>query len=169
LLWEGWFVKEEILQIKRIYSELVPRFGINHAKVFFSLLDSRPQEARELIENTGIPREKIYSVLKELAGFGLVKQAGSAPMRFFIESPREILRKKIAKREKELESKLCELEKIQCDRSSEKPRAYVLDVEKTKIFGLKSKNSVDDVEELRAIRRAVDEAINRKCRVLCAG
>jgi len=157
-------MKEEILQLKGICSELVPRFGINHAKVFFELLDKKPREAKELIEETGIPREKIYSVLKELVAFGLIKQTASVPMKFFVENPKAVLKRKIIKRERELEGQLLKFERILSGKATES-NAYVLDLKRTKVFGFGSKRVVEDLEELRTIRRAIDEAINRQCRV----
>ena len=74
-----------------IWKKLCESVGLseNEAKVYVSLVERGVSEAREISLVCGVPRTKVYSVLKRLVNMGLVVEVPGDPKRFMPNSPKK--------------------------------------------------------------------------------
>jgi sugar-specific transcriptional regulator TrmB len=72
--------KPEITHIEKILQEL--GLGVYQSRALAHLYALGKSKAAEVAKASGIPRSKIYSILKELSGLRLAKQIGTKPLQF---------------------------------------------------------------------------------------
>jgi sugar-specific transcriptional regulator TrmB len=79
------------MEAKSLWERLFENIGLskNEAKIYSCLALGGPSEARKLSLASGVPRTKIYGVLKKLAERGLVVETPGDPSRFAVTSPAE--------------------------------------------------------------------------------
>ena len=85
---------EEVLNRLREY-------GLNRYEgaVYLSLLEIGEADAKEIAARSGVPLQRIYNVLEDLEGKGLVKATGGKPKRFLPVEPQEALENLIRRAE----------------------------------------------------------------------
>ena len=85
--------------------ELLRFFGLSNyeAKVYGFLLSKGESSASEIAENTGIPRTKVYSVIRSLQRKGLVAIIPDTPRRFYAVSPSPYLGRFVKVKQREFE------------------------------------------------------------------
>ena len=72
--------KPEIAHMEKILQEL--GLGIYQSRALAYLYALGRSKAADIAKASGIPRSKIYSILKELSGLRLAKQIGTKPIQF---------------------------------------------------------------------------------------
>ncbi len=88
--------------------------GLNdyETRTYMALLSLGSAEAKTISARTRIPRGRIYDVLNSLVESNLVEAHDSRPRKFHAIAPKIALRKLVEKRNKELESKSRQLNKL---------------------------------------------------------
>jgi sugar-specific transcriptional regulator TrmB len=150
---------ESVLRLKAIFSELVPGFGINHARIYNSLLTSETKTASDLIAETGINQATTYGVLRELVGWEIVQTNNSTPAFYFIEDPLKTLDSIEKKRLKEVEEGKKELVKL-IEKDSPKTDAIIIKIgsgEQTKLFHSTTKKELKYREDILPVKQIIDE------------
>jgi len=85
-------VKSNLI-INATWQKLCEYLGLSEyeAKIYVSLIEAGQAKARTLSVLSGVPRTKVYSVLKKLIDLGLVTEVPGEPMRFSPTPPRVAL------------------------------------------------------------------------------
>ena len=89
---KGTQVKSSLI-INATWQKLCDYLGLSEyeAKIYVSLIEAGQAKARTLSVLSGVPRTKVYSVLKKLIDLGLVTEVPGEPMRFSPTPPRVAL------------------------------------------------------------------------------
>lgn len=128
-----------------------------------ALLTHGRSTAPNLVEATGIPNARIYSVLEELADRGFIKIIPGRPKQYQPKSPEEILDRAVENRRQEFESFETEIQELE-DRFIEtfEPRYKQADEEISPTEELFHVVDVGDPSEseTRAIYREADESVH---------
>ncbi len=146
----------------QVYSDLIDGFGVNHARAYFCLLSSEVKTARQVIEETGICKATIYSVLKELIDADLVDCSNSNPRNYFILDPVRVFNKKVEEKRKALLKRLDTLEKVIANGDSEESQEFLIKVGKgnqTKIINARTKEQIKDKHEALEVKKQIDEFV----------
>ncbi len=155
---------KEILSLKKIYSGIVPGFGVNHAKIYYALLSSEVKTAKQLIEETGVCQPITYSVLNNLIENQLISKNNVKPSGFFLNDPIKTYFKKTEKTRKQFEKGKKELENIILSDSEEKLQKFIIEIGKgnqTKLINSETKQEIKEAYELKAIKKEIEEIITR--------
>ena len=83
------------------------------AHAYRSLLDTGPTTAKELSQASGVPMGRVYDVVNDLEGSGLVRsQSASRPKKYVAVEPSTALDRLLAERTRELETRKSQYESI---------------------------------------------------------
>jgi len=156
---EKFVTPESVLRLKAIFSELVPGFGINHARIYNSLLTSETKTASDLIAETGINQATVYGVLRELVEWELAQTNNSTPALYFIEDPLKTLDSIEKKRFKEVEEGKKELVRL-IEKDSPQTDAIIIKIgqgEQTKLIQSSTKRELRYKEDILPVKQIIDE------------
>ncbi len=156
---EKFVTPESVLRLKAIFSELVPGFGINHARIYNSLLTSETKTASDLIAETGINQATTYGVLRELVAWELVQTNNSTPAIYFIEDPLKTLDGIHKKRVREVENGKKELVEL-IEKDSPQTDAIIIKIgqgEQTKLIHSGTKRELRYKEDILPLKQLIDE------------
>ncbi len=145
---------EQILKIKELFEELLPRFGISHAKVYKAVMHGEIKTARQLGEETDISHHKVYSILKDLVEQNIVASINTNPANFHVKNPSKTFQGLINKKLGDLEKMTKEFEKV-IDKEDINlyEREYIVKIKQkqTKLFDNKNKLLVKEARETRQL------------------
>lgn len=146
------------VKLKKLFENVLPHFGLNHAKAFRALLSSDSLNASELIDLTEIRRGKIYSVLNDLIDFGFVNSNHCSPAEYFAKRSSNAVNKIFSHKIREMGEMQNEcLSAIRNFEENVSP-AFVLDVARKKIYNRNSKTTPLQTE-LREMKKVIELAI----------
>lgn len=155
---------KEILSLKKIYSGIVPGFGVNHAKIYYTLLSSEVKTAKQIIQETGVCQPITYSVLNDLIENQLIQKNNIKPSGYFLKDPIKTYYQKTEKARKEMEKGKKELQNIILNDSQEKLQKFIIEIGKgnqTKLVNYETKQEIKEAYELKAIKKEIEEIISR--------
>jgi len=147
---------DQTIRIKELFEEFLPRFGMSHAKVYGALMYGETKTAKQLYGETGISYHKIYSVLKDLEGQGILTSINTSPANFHIKSPEKTFEKLITRKKAEIERMSKDFEKIiNGEPDGVYEREYLIRIDsknrQTRLFDNKNKAVVNEVAEARHV------------------
>ncbi len=155
-------MNEQLLKLKQLFSQVVPYFGTNHAKVYCSLFDGEIKTAKHLSQETGIAKNKVYYVLNDLVKYGLVRTTNTHPMNYYSKKPQKELGKLVNRRIVLLEKLPEELDKIVENSTAEEKEYLIKFSEKqTKLFDNKNKAIVKEPAEAKQIIKQLNIYIEK--------
>lgn len=155
-------MRQEEALLVQVYSDLIDGFGVNHSKVYYSLLTSEVKTARQVVSETGVCKATVYSVLKELIDAGLINCSNSSPRNYFILDPVKAFNKKVEQKRKTLLKRMRKLERVIANDSGEESREFLIKIGKgnqTRIINVKTKEQVRDKREALEVKREIDEFV----------
>jgi len=155
--------QEEALLIE-VYSDLIDGFGVNHSRIYFSLLSSEVKTAKQVMDETDVCKAVVYSVLKELVESDLIGCTNSNPRNYFLADPVKAFNRKVEQKRKTLLKRLKLLEKVIENGDSEETQEFVIRIGKgsqTKIINAKTKEPLKDKYEVLQVKREI-ETVFRK-------
>jgi sugar-specific transcriptional regulator TrmB len=150
---------ESVLRLKAIFSELVPGFGINHARIYNALLTSETKTASDLIAETEINQATTYGVLRELVEWEIIQTNNSTPAIYFVEDPLKTLDSIEKKRFKEVEQGRKQLVEL-IEKDSPKTDAIIIKIgqgDQTKLILSSTKQELRYKEEILPVKQIIDE------------
>ena len=165
-------VSENVLEIQKIFSGLVPSFGLNHAKILCALLYGESKNARQLMEDTGVSSAKTYKVLSELVNAKLIRETNTYPALYYVEDPLKVIDRQIKLKLKGLEQKKLELKKIVLNGDANVTEEYLIQVNgrQTKLINNKTKQAIEDEYEVSVIKRLLEKVdVKREKRFSSSG
>jgi sugar-specific transcriptional regulator TrmB len=151
---------EKALELKKVFSGLLPGFGINHARVYYCLLSSEVKTGKQVIEETKISQPIAYASLNDLLGFGLAKKTNTKPANYYSLDPIKTFYKLVKSHTKKHEKNLKKLENIILEDSENNVQKYMIEIGKggqTKLISLLTKTEVRDKHELLQIKREFEK------------
>jgi len=154
-------VEQQALELKKIFSGLTDSFGLNHAKVYYTLLSSEVKTAKQLIEETKVNQATTYAVLRELLKWELIKHSNTNPTSYFIDNPMKTFERQVKKKEKIINTKRRQLEKLIASDTDETEK-YLIKIGKghqTKLVNVLTKKEITYREELVRIRESLDRML----------
>lgn len=152
-------LEDSALNLKRVFSELIPGFGINHGKIYSCVLTSQVKTASQIIKETKICKQIVYKILKELIRWELIQKNNCSPACYFLNEPMKIYEKKTKKKHTEGQK---ELEKIIEKLSQNQGKKYVVtigDETQTKIVNVidfNTKKIVKEKEQIQQLKEKLD-------------
>jgi len=155
-------LREEEALLLQVYSDLINGFGVNHSKIYFSLLSSEVKTAGQVIEETGVCKATVYSVLKDLIECGLINCSNSNPRNYFILDPVKVFNKKVEEKKKALLKRIGKLEKVIANGNGEESQEFLIKIGKgnqTKIINAKTKEQIKDKHKALEVKKQVEEFI----------
>jgi len=155
-------LREEEALLLQVYSDLINGFGVNHSKIYFSLLTSEVKTAKQVIEETAICKATVYSVLKDLIECGLINCSNSNPRNYFILDPVKVFNKKVEDKRKTLLRRISKLEKVIANGDGEGSQEFLIKIGKgnqTKIINAKTKEQVKNRHEVLLVKRQIDKFV----------
>ena len=153
--------QEEALLVE-IYSDLIEGFGVNHSRIYFSLLSSEVKTAKQVIDETDVCKATVYSVLKELIESDLIGCTSSNPRNYFLADPVKAFNKKVEQKRKTLLKRLKLLEKVIENGDSEEVQEFVIRIgrgKQTKIINSKTREQITGKHEALEVKRQVEDFI----------
>jgi len=138
------------LEVRDLFSELVPSFGINHAKIFCLLLKGEVKTAKQLSDESGIAHHKIYSPLKDLMGEKIVYQTNGNPSCFYMKNPSKVYEKLVSRKILALEKRPEKFDRIIGEVEDVDEKVYVLRIseKQTKLLDDTNKLLVKEKREV---------------------
>jgi len=145
---------EQVLRVKGLFEEVVQGFGVMHAKVYISLLNSEIKTAKQLSEETGISYNKIYSVLNDLVKEKIVACTNSDPKNYHLVNPEKTFEVLVGRKISLLEKRSKEFSKaISSEGGEGTEREYVIkfNEKQTKLIDNKNKVIVKELSEAKQV------------------
>jgi sugar-specific transcriptional regulator TrmB len=154
----------DVLAIPRVFSDLVPRFGCNHAMVYRCLLSVEAKTASSIIRETKLCKQVVYRVIKDLVLFGLIKRIGSGPTMFFADKPVQKMGVLINRKKKLLDEKVLVLKKIIGNATGLSGEDYLIRLNggQQKLVNSQTRLEVTDKDILIQMKRTIEEKIREK-------
>jgi len=152
-------LREEEALLLQVYSDLINGFGVNHSKVYYSLLSSEVKTAKQVIDETAICKATVYSVLKGLIECELIGCTNSNPRSYYLVDPIKAFTRKVEQRRKQLLKRMKVLEKIIESGENEEKQEFVIRIgrgNQTKIINAKTKELVKDKCEMLQVKREIE-------------
>ena len=152
------------LEIREIFRDVIPGFGVNHAKVYYCLLSSEPKSGKQIINETGICKSIAYSALKELVNAGVICRNNCRPTIFFTKDPMETYENIARQKSMELEKGLRKLGKIiEDDSQNENERILVVigKGKQTKLINYRTMEEICRRDEAYRIKEFVNRAVDK--------
>ncbi|MCX6799252.1 MAG: hypothetical protein NTW59_04120 [Candidatus Diapherotrites archaeon] len=155
---------ERILKVKELFGDVVPGFGITHAKVYAALLSGEVKTARQLGEETGISHNKVYSILKDLMREKIVLYTNTNPANYHVKDPPKVYENLVNRKIALLEKLPEQFDKILNEETTitdEKEYLIKFGGQQTKLFDQKNKAQVNEAEEARQVIRQLNIYVNK--------
>ncbi len=151
------------IKLKAIFSELLPGFGVSHAKVYFFLLSGEVKTATQLSRESLVPVNKVYVALNDLLRHGLVHCTNSHPANYFSKNPVKAFEKLVKRKTSFLARRAVELEGILKQSLQAEEQTYLIRIngENKKIEDFKNKVPVKDERELKEMKKTIEEALEK--------
>ncbi len=149
------------LELKKIFNGIVQGFGLNHARVYYTLLSSEVKTTKQLIEETNVNQATTYAVLRELLKWELIKHSNTNPTTYFIDNPMKTFEQQVKKKEKIINTKRKQLENLIASDLDETEK-YLIKIGKgqqTKLVNVLTKKEITYREELVKIRESLDKML----------
>ncbi|MFH0955296.1 MAG: helix-turn-helix domain-containing protein [Candidatus Micrarchaeota archaeon] len=150
---------ESALKLKAIFTDLVPGFGINHARIYNALLTSDTKTASDLIVETGVNQATTYTVLRELLAWELIQANNTTPTVYYTQDPLKTLDTIQRKRSKEVENSKKELANL-IEEDTPKTDSIIIKIgqgEQTKLIHSITKKELKFREEILPLKQLIDE------------
>lgn len=145
---------EQLLKLKQLFSQVVPYFGSNHAKVYCGLFNGEVKTAKHLAQETGMAKNKVYHVLNDLVEYGLVRATNTHPTSYCSKEPIKEIEKLVDRKIALLEKLPLELDRILEDGDDcEKEYLIKFTEKQTKLFDNKNKAIVEAAEAKQIIQQ----------------
>lgn len=153
---------EELTETIDIFGNLVPSFGLCHAKIYCSLKNGEPKTARQISEETGLVMNKAYTALKDLLEYGVVMCSGVNPANYHIKDPNNCINRFLKRAITQLKSKRVRLKKLNCSGNGDAGREYLIKIKgtQTRIIDYKNQAQVNDKDEARQIKKMLDKFVD---------
>ncbi|MFH1391536.1 MAG: helix-turn-helix domain-containing protein [Candidatus Diapherotrites archaeon] len=144
---------EKVIEVRDLFQEVIPSFGIMHAKTYSSLMSGEIKTAKQVSNETGISHNKIYSVLKDLIKEKIISSTNTNPVSYHAKEPSKTYEKLVNKRILALEKKPEIFDKIIHDVEPINEREYIVRITntQTKLFDNKNKAIVKESQEARMV------------------
>lgn len=145
---------EKILRIRSLFQDVVPSFGITHAKVYSALMSGEVKTAKQLSGETSISHNKIYSLLKDLIREKIVHHTNTNPINYHTRDPAKTYERIVNRRIALLEKLPEEFDKIVSSNPTENDeKEYLIKFcgKQTRLFDNKNKAMVQETNEARQI------------------
>ena len=151
----------QALELKKIFNDLVPGFGINHARAYYSLLSSDVKTAKQLIHETGVNQATTYAVLRDLLKWELIMYSNTNPTSYYIGNPLKTFERQVKKREKVIFSKRRQLEDLIAQDTDESEK-FLIKIGKghqTKLMNVITKKELKYRGELMQVKESLDKML----------
>ncbi len=152
------------LRIRELFKDVVPSFGISHAKAYTALMQGEIKTAKELSGEIDISHNKIYSILKELITENIVICTNTNPINYHVKSPQKTFEKLVNKKIALLEKRTEEFDKIINDEiayANEKEYVIRFGEKQTRLFDNKNKTAVKELKEAKQIIQQLNIYVNQ--------
>lgn len=149
---------ELTLKIKEIFEDLVPSFGLNHAKIYSALISREVKNATQLMQETSVSGTKTYKALNDLIKYELVYSTRDRPTAYYTKNPTKDLNNLVNKKISLLEKKPETLKEILNNWQENDQKSYLIQISgtQTKITDSYNKIIVKNETEIKTIRKQLD-------------
>ena len=165
---------QDALELKKVFNDLIKGFGLNHARLYYTLISSEVKTAKQLIEETSVNQATTYAILRELLKWELIKHSNTNPTSYYIDNPMKTFEQQVKKKEKIINTKRKQLENLIASDTDETEK-YLIKIGKgqqTKLVNVLTKKEIKYRGELMRIRESLDrmmrDAPEKEKRYACA-
>ena len=154
-------MEQQALELKKIFNGIIDSFGLNHARIYYTLISSEVKTAKQLIEEAGVNQATTYAVLRELLKWELIKASNTNPTNYYIDDPLKTFEQQVKKKEKIINAKRTQLENLIASDTDEIEK-YLIKIGKgqqTKLVNVLTKKEITYREELVKIRESLDKML----------
>ncbi len=154
-------MEQQALELKKIFNGVIDSFGLNHARVYYTLLSSEVKTAKQLIETTNVNQATTYAVLRELLKWELIKHSNTNPTSYFIDNPMKTFEQQVKRKEKIINTKRKQLENLIASDTDETEK-YIIKIGKgqqTKLVNVLTKKEIKYKGELIKIKESLDKML----------
>lgn len=143
------------------YKHLFPDFGLHHFAVYKLLWRVEPIPVETIISETTFSKTTIYSILRDLALSGLINKTNFSPIGYYAVDPLKTYNSNLKKVLNKLEKGAERLEALIQNSTSLSGELYLVkrDGGQQKLLIKQTRESLDKVEQLIAIKKAVEEQL----------
>ena len=149
---------ENLLKLKGLFSQVVPYFGMNHAKVYCSLFNGEIKSAKHLAQETDIAKNKVYHVLNDLKEYGLVTATNTHPITYYCKKPEKEINRLVNKKVSMLTRLPGQLQEIIDEDETEIGKTYLVRIKglQTKLVDHKTKTIIKDTHETERLIKSLN-------------
>jgi sugar-specific transcriptional regulator TrmB len=150
---------DAILKLKDLFCDLLPSFGVNHAKVYSALMFGEVKTASHLAKETGIAPTKVYLALRDLTEYKLINCTSTHPINYYVKNPGKIISKLVERKINFLNKKPEEFKKILNNQNGDEGKEYLIRFNgiQTKLIDNKNKTIIKDAQEIKFIRKKLEK------------
>ncbi len=154
-------MEKDAIELKKVFEGLVQGFGINHARIYHTLLSSEVRTAADLMQETSVNQATTYAVLRELIEWELVQSNNTTPASYFIDNPVKRFTQQIKSIEKRMQKKRKMLEKL-LERDEQELEKILFKKGKntqTKLVNMETRKELKYREELMPLKLEIEQMI----------
>ncbi|MBI5554090.1 MAG: hypothetical protein HY917_05115 [Candidatus Diapherotrites archaeon] len=154
---------EEVLRLHALFQNLVPTFGLTHAKVCRALLNGEIKTAKQIGKESFISPNKVYGILKDLLQQKIVSTTNTNPASYHIPSPQKTFVRLVNQRISLLEKRIQEFGKIIENTASGGEKEYIIRImgAQTKLFDNTTKAFVKEPQEAKQVVKQLSEYLKQ--------